>query len=80
MLNKNITQGENVGQKLAILNEFLKNNPENYTIDRLLEVLDCVAVAANYESERIGGQIILIVKELLQLFLKLKQTEDNKID
>lgn len=77
MKNNNTPQSENVDPKLAILNEFLKENPEDYTIDQLLDVLDCIAVTAHYECGRVGGTEIWIVKNLMQLFMNLRDLKEE---
>lgn len=77
MMNNNTPQSENVDPKLAILNEFLEENPEDYTIDQLLDVLDCIAVTAHYECGRVTGSTILIVKDLIGFFLQLNNVQTN---
>lgn len=78
MLNNNNTpQSENVDPKLAILNEFLEENPEDYTIDRLLDVLDCIAVTVHYQRGRVIGPTIWIIKDLMQLFINLRDMKEE---
>lgn len=77
MLNNNTPQSENVDPKLAILNEFLEDNPPIDTIKALLMVLDCIAVASFYEPERVGGAEIWIAKDLIQLFINLKDLKEE---
>lgn len=77
MLNNNIPQSENVDPKLAILNEFLEDNPPIDTIKALLMVLDCIAVASFHEPERVGGAEIWIVKDLIGFFLQLNNVQTN---
>lgn len=77
MLNNNTPQSENVDPKLAILNKFLEDNPPIDTIKALLMVLDCIAVASFYEPERVGGTEIWIAKDLIQLFINLKDLKEE---
>lgn len=77
MLNNNIPQSENVDPKLAILNKFLEENPEDYTIDQLLDVLDCIAVTVHYQRGRVIGPTIWIIKDLMQLFIELRDLKEK---
>lgn len=68
----------NDSRKMAALDDFLFYNPADDTIDSLLNILDSIGVALYHESDRVGQDEIRTIKELLRLFIRLKDTRENE--
>ena len=68
----------NDSRKMAALDDFLFYNSADDTIDSLLNILDSIGVALYHESYRVGQDEIRTIKELLRLFIRLKDTLENE--